>query len=132
MRNLIATLIATSCVACASAPPPAPGPYAPAGSVPGVMDETRPPPAPGKFASRPDCDKLVDHLDSVIMLSGTQKNIFQARNQTPDWHRARVDECTVTVDQSDRDCLFGSHDLSTAERCGSRFFADTLRAYHFR
>jgi hypothetical protein len=112
---------------CASSPPK--GPYAPSGSVPGVMDETRPPPGPSGFTSRPDCDKLVDHLDKLYFMSSHEREIWRAPNQRPGWHRARVDECTITVDHYDRDCLLGSNDLSTAAQCNSKFFADTLQSY---
>ncbi len=132
MRKLIFAVISVGWLACGGSQQAAPGPYAPSGSVPGVMDETRPPPAPSGFASRPDCEKLVDHLDSIFMLSGRNQQIFRAPNQRPDWHRSRVDECTIKVDRYDRDCLLGSHDISTAQRCNSKFFADTMQAYRFQ
>ncbi len=123
-------LLATGILGCASSPPP--GPSAPSGSVPGVMDETRPPPRSNAFATRDECEKLVDHIDKIYFLSGREREIFRAPNQRPDWHRSRVDACTVTVDRHDRDCLFGSNDISTAARCNSRFFADTMAAYRFQ
>jgi len=123
-------MAALALAACASSPPP--GPMAPSGSVPGVMDPVRPPPrGPNALTSRPDCDKLVDHLDSVVAMTG-HVSLFRAPNQDPGWHRSRVDECTISVDKYDRDCLFGSHDINTAQHCGSRFFADTMRAYRFQ
>ena len=127
MRTWSFGLIATLFLGCASSPPP--GPQAPSGSVPGVMDQTRPPPKSSGLATRAECEKLVDHLDSVIFLTGHERAVFRAPNQSPGFIRSRVDECTVTVDRYDRDCLFGSHDVSTASRCGSRFFADTMTAY---
>jgi hypothetical protein len=123
-------VLATLLIGCASSPPP--GPSAPSGSVPGVMDKTRPPAQQNGFASRAECEKLVDHLDSVIFLTGHEQAVFRAPSQRPGFLRARVDECTVTVDRYDRDCLAGSHDVATANRCGSRFFADTVRAYRYQ
>src|SRR5258705_252362 len=105
MKTSILSLSLCGLASCAGTQQPA-GPMAPSGSVPGVMDEVRPPPeATSQFTSRADCDKLVDHLDSVLSLSG-RVSLFRARNQTAGFHRSLVDECTITVDHYDRDCLF--------------------------
>jgi hypothetical protein len=132
MRKLFLFFVSSAWLGCASSPAPAPEPSRPSGSVPAVAEEANPPSKPNAFTSREDCEKLVDHIDSITFLSGHEHDAFKAPNQNPNWHQSRVDECTITVDKHDRQCLFGSHDLNTASHCNSRFFADTMAAYRFQ
>src|SRR5262245_47175258 len=114
------TILAILLAGCASAPPPEPTARAPGGE---------------RFVSRADCDKLVDHLDEVRFISvqpapsGYRSDAFRAQNQSPDWHRARVDECTISVTPRDYVCLTNARDLYYANQCNSRFFASTMASY---
>jgi len=63
MTKYLLAAISVAFLGCAASPPP--GPTAPSGSVPGVMEEVRRPPGGDGFTSRADCDKLVDHIDSI-------------------------------------------------------------------
>ncbi len=114
MRTLI---LAVLLGACATSPP--------------QQQATARPPGAYQLTSRPDCEKLVDHLDEIRFLS-TQppaRDVFRAQNQSPNWHRSRVDECTITVDSHDYACLMRARDLTTAHYCNSRFFASTMASY---
>jgi hypothetical protein len=115
--------------ACGASPHQGPGPYAPSGSVPGAVGETTPPAGPPRFATRQECDELVDHIDAIRSLSTPGPRSFKAPNQSPDWHRSRVNECTVTVNQLDLACLMRARDIATAARCNSRFFASMMTNY---
>jgi len=129
-------LFALALAACGGATQQAPSPYAPtpAGSVVGA-EAGQPVARPAGFATRPDCEKLVDHIDEIRFLSappaprGARTNIFRAQNQSPDWHRARVDECTITVDPHDYVCLMKARDTTTASYCNAKFFASTMASY---
>jgi hypothetical protein len=114
-------LLAALLGACASTEPQSPTAAA--------AVDTAPHPGGASFATREECEMLVDHLDEVRFLSRPEPDVFRAHNQSPDWHRARVDECTITVDKRDLACLMRSRDLTTSSLCGSRFFASTLQSY---
>jgi hypothetical protein len=55
--------------------------------------------------------------------------LFEAPNQSPDWNRSRVSECTITVNELDLACLMRARDTTTAARCNSRFFASMVANY---
>jgi hypothetical protein len=105
--------------ACASSAPPQ------------QEQATARPPGTYQLATRPDCEKLVDHLDEIRFLSGSPapRDVFRAQNQSPNWHRSRVDTCTISVDPHDYACLMRARDLTTAQYCNSRFFASTMESY---
>jgi hypothetical protein len=131
MRKLLCVLV-LSC-ACGSSSQQAPGPATPSGSVVGGFT----PPVEGTpaFASHADCERLVDHIDEVRFLSsppapaGVKTDVFRAQNQDPNWHRARVEECTITVDSHDYVCLMRARDTETAWHCNAKFFASTMASY---
>ena len=110
------TIFAILLVGCASAPPAEPTARAPGAE---------------RFVSRADCDKLVDHLDEIRFLSTrpASSDAFRAQNQSPDWHRARVDECSISVTPRDYACLTNARDLYYANQCNTRFFASTMASY---
>jgi hypothetical protein len=88
-----------------------------------------------RFANREECDTLVDHIDDIRYRSEpplpprVRSGEYRPGGPSPEFHRARVDDCTVGVDQRELACLTAASDTTEALRCHSRFFAQTLESY---
>src|SRR5262249_33215974 len=135
-KSMKKLLFALTVAACGGATQQAPNPYAPtpSGSVVGA-EPGQPVTGPQGFTARPDCEKLVDHIDEIRFLSappapaGPNANILRAQNQSPDWRGARVDDGTITADPHDYVCLMRARDTTTAWHCNAKFFASTMASY---
>jgi hypothetical protein len=79
-----------------------------------------------QFATRPQCERLVDHLEAVTFLSRQKTRFrvlaptFRAENQSPREHQARVDQCTITISRADYECLMAANDTYMLDQCQQR------------
>jgi hypothetical protein len=118
--------------AVAEVPAAAPTPAVTVAPAEPVAEVTESAPASvASAASKPDCEKLVEHIDTVALMEQTGSTVVTP-NLQPSWHKARVRACTSTVDERVRDCLLKAKDLKSADRCKSSFFAETIKSYRIR
>jgi hypothetical protein len=74
---------------------------------------------PNRWATRPECEKLVDHTLAVLDLDREHppKNLYLANEQNPDARRTMVDKCTISLNKATYDCMMAAHDTNYMNQC---------------